>query len=79
MCRLLYGHKYSTFHCPYFHFRFFCNLLKDQSFFFLQDVAVKVFSKMEYPEEVIGSFKQEVNLQLHLKGSVMNFVGPMTS
>jgi hypothetical protein len=28
----------------------------------LQDVAVKVFSKQEYSEEIITSFKQEVLL-----------------
>lgn len=32
----------------------------------LQDVAVKVFSKQEYSDEVILSFRQEVLLQVKL-------------
>lgn len=31
----------------------------------LQDVAVKVFSKQEYSDDVILSFRQEVSFSLH--------------
>ncbi|XP_078446651.1 uncharacterized protein LOC144715584 [Wolffia australiana] len=44
------------------------------------DVAVKVFSKMEYSEEVINSFKQEVSLMKRLRHpNILLFMGSVTS
>ncbi|XP_010486178.1 PREDICTED: mitogen-activated protein kinase kinase kinase YODA-like [Camelina sativa] len=47
---------------------------------FGSDVAVKVFSKQEYSEEVIESFKQEVLLMKRLRHpNVLLFMGAVTS
>ncbi|KAK1292034.1 Serine/threonine-protein kinase EDR1 [Acorus calamus] len=44
------------------------------------DVAVKVFSKMDYSEEVIYSFRQEVSLMKRLRHpNVVLFMGAVTS
>ncbi|XP_019100327.1 PREDICTED: LOW QUALITY PROTEIN: tyrosine-protein kinase ABL1-like [Camelina sativa] len=47
---------------------------------FGSDVAVKVFSKQEYSEEVIKSFRQEVSLMKRLRHpNVLLFMGAVTS
>ncbi|XP_010464244.1 PREDICTED: uncharacterized protein LOC104744834 [Camelina sativa] len=47
---------------------------------FGSDVAIKVFSKQEYSEEVIHSFKQEVSLIKRLRHpNVLLFMGAVTS
>ncbi|XP_074281544.1 uncharacterized protein LOC141606354 isoform X2 [Silene latifolia] len=44
------------------------------------DVAIKVFSKQEYSEEVIFSFKQEVSLMKQLRHpNILLFMGAVTS
>ncbi|CAA7400099.1 unnamed protein product [Spirodela intermedia] len=44
------------------------------------DVAVKVFSKQEYSEDVINSFKQEVSLMKRLRHpNILLFMGSVTS
>ncbi|KAL0799471.1 hypothetical protein Bca101_054646 [Brassica carinata] len=49
-------------------------------FFWLLVVAVKVFSKEEYSEEVIQSFRQEVSLMKRLRHpNVLLFMGAVTS
>jgi hypothetical protein len=47
-----------------------------------QDVAVKVFSKQEYSEDVIEAFRQEVNLHpvlQHLLANLLNLLTRTTS
>ncbi|XP_010442413.1 PREDICTED: serine/threonine-protein kinase STY17-like isoform X1 [Camelina sativa] len=47
---------------------------------FGSDVAVKVFSKQEYSEEIITSFRQEVSLMKRLRHpNVLLFMGAVTS
>ncbi|KAF8085148.1 hypothetical protein N665_0678s0008 [Sinapis alba] len=47
---------------------------------FGSDVAVKVFSKQEYSEEIIQSFRQEVSLMRRLRHpNVLLFMGAVTS
>ncbi|XP_010486179.1 PREDICTED: mitogen-activated protein kinase kinase kinase YODA-like [Camelina sativa] len=47
---------------------------------FGSDVAIKVFSKQEYSEEVIQSFRQEVSLMKRLRHpNVLLFMGAVTS
>ncbi|CAA7058286.1 unnamed protein product [Microthlaspi erraticum] len=47
---------------------------------FGSDVAVKVFSKQEYPEEVVTSFKQEVSFMKKLRHpNVLLFMGAVAS
>ncbi|XP_074283956.1 uncharacterized protein LOC141608509 [Silene latifolia] len=44
------------------------------------DVAIKVFSKQEYSEEVISSFRQEVSLMKRLRHpNILLFMGAVTS
>ncbi|XP_061990277.1 serine/threonine-protein kinase STY46-like isoform X1 [Rosa rugosa] len=44
------------------------------------DVAVKVFSKLEYPDDLLLSFKQEVSLMKRLRHpNVLLFMGAVTS
>ncbi|XP_077243412.1 serine/threonine-protein kinase CTR1-like isoform X2 [Tasmannia lanceolata] len=44
------------------------------------DVAIKVFSKQEYPDEVILSFRQEVSLMKRLRHpNKLLFMGAVTS
>ncbi|XP_077218354.1 uncharacterized protein LOC143852692 isoform X2 [Tasmannia lanceolata] len=44
------------------------------------DVAIKVFSKQEYPDEVILSFRQEVSLMKRLRHpNILLFMGAVTS
>ncbi|KAL6519767.1 hypothetical protein OROMI_032661 [Orobanche minor] len=46
----------------------------------LQDVAVKVFSKQEYTDDVIFSFRQEVSLMRRLRHpNILLFMGAVTS
>ncbi|CAL9219880.1 unnamed protein product [Arabidopsis halleri] len=50
------------------------------SLWFGSDVAVKVFSKQEYSEAIIKSFKQEVSLMKRLRHpNVLLFMGAVTS